>query len=158
MDRLDRFIVYWKSQTTLQNCTLYVRTVVYMNVGRKTSVTFIVFLSKNFIRLMYCTGAGGDKIFKALAYKNGSPGKAVRTDRPSQYKSHLPGHSPPELSRTPCRASPLYSSQLPGQGIGMQLPSQQVQVIPPRLFSSLLAGQDAEQGRFSSFYHLWITL
>ena len=35
-------------------------------------------------------------------------GKAGGTDRPSQYKSHRPGHSlPTKLGRTPCRVSPL---------------------------------------------------
>ncbi len=36
-------------------------------------------------------------------------GKAGSMDRPSQCKSHLPGHCPPaQLSRAPCRASPPW--------------------------------------------------
>jgi hypothetical protein len=48
-------------------------------------------------------------------------GREGSTDRPSKYKSHLPDHSLPELSWTPCRANPLYSSQLPGMSFATSL-------------------------------------
>ncbi len=58
-----------------------------------------------FILLCKCHQIAAEQLLPRQTIQSG---KAGGMDRPSQYKPHLPGHSPPaKLGRTPCRGAAL---------------------------------------------------